>query len=289
VVSINDEPMVLPQDMILAGPKTEGKPAKFVFRRQDGTEYTKTITAIMDPKEKKYIFGIPQKQLQLITEIDPNSEAAKKGLQKGYYVWRFESTEEDWDKTGDHLWKKGNIRYSKSWDTPLDPKTIDKETQLAEVTVPPASSGALTYHTQYIYDEFYQSPTFGDALSMAWADTVRNSTSVFTVLRGLFTGDVSVNALSGPAGIGQLVYRAGNEPFFKYLFILGLISLNLGVLQFVPIPLLDGWHLLMVLIEKLKGSPVAPKIQEAFQYVGIFLVGGLILLATYNDIGRFFK
>ena len=73
-----------------------------------------------------------------------------------------------------------------------------------------------------------------------------------------------------------------------YLWFLAFLSVNLGVLQFVPIPLLDGWHLLIIGVEKLKGSPVPPKIQEKFLYVGLFIILGLLLMATSNDISRFF-
>ena len=82
---------------------------------------------------------------------------------------------------------------------------------------------------------------------------------------------------------------AVQHSFMFYFWFLAFLSVNLGVLQFAPIPLLDGWHLVMIAVEKLKGSPVAPKIQEAFQYAGLFIILTLLLLATKNDLMRFFS
>src|SRR5262249_2506134 len=126
-----------------------------------------------------------------------------------------------------------------------------------------------------------------DALSVGWTDTVRGAGSVFSVLHALLTGKMGAKALSGPLGIGRIIFQASStQEFIRYLWILGFISLNLGVLQFVPIPLLDGWHLVEVFIEKLKGSPIAPKVQQAFQMVGLVIVGTLLLYATYQDFMR---
>jgi regulator of sigma E protease len=79
---------------------------------------------------------------------------------------------------------------------------------------------------------------------------------------------------------------ASDQDFMNFLWFLGFISLNLGVLQFLPVPLLDGWHLLMLVVEKVKGAPVSMEWQIRFQYVGLFMIGSLLLLSFYNDITR---
>jgi regulator of sigma E protease len=127
----------------------------------------------------------------------------------------------------------------------------------------------------------------GEAMALAWSDLWRHSTAVFVILKGLFSRSVSLKTMSGPLGIGHLMTTvAVQEPLMYYLWFLALLSLNLGVLQFVPIPLLDGWHLVLVGIEKLRGVPVPLKVQEAFQYVGLFIILGLLVLVTRNDLLR---
>jgi regulator of sigma E protease len=82
--------------------------------------------------------------------------------------------------------------------------------------------------------------------------------------------------------------KVAENPFLYYLWFLAFLSVNLGMLQFVPLPLLDGWHILVVCVEKLKGGPLAPKFHIWAQHVGIVLILGLLLYATSNDIMRFF-
>jgi regulator of sigma E protease len=292
IVQVGDRPIQKLEDMLLAGPRSEGKQTKFIIKR-DGKLIEKELTPEKkEENENNWMFGIEPEVVRKVSQIDPNSEAYRNGLRSdgdsgpGHYVFGFMPDSEEWE--GDNpftlVWKTGKLHYASTWDAkPNDIQTLD-------LSVPPAGSSDLVFTQERQAVEKYKAPGgIGDAVSVAWSDTIRFSGSVFTVLQGLFTRDVSVQALSGPIGIGTVMVKvAGTQTLMRFLWLLAFISLNLGVLQFVPIPLLDGWHLLMVLVEKMKGSPVAPRVQEAFQYVGIFIVGALLLLATYNDIYRFF-
>jgi regulator of sigma E protease len=237
-------------------------------------------------KDASYLIGAVFSLKHRVTEVSEKSEIYKAGLRKDHYVYAFVSDpkKEVWNSTGRRFVPKvGKLVWSPEWTT--DEKLVT-QTELDTT----ADSSTLTYRERRLYRIECEAMPIGEAISAAWGDTVRYSASVFTVLKGLFTGTVGASALSGPAGIGQVMYAvASSQAFWKYMWFLGFISLNLGVLQFVPIPLLDGWHLLMVLIEKLKGSPVQPRVQEVFQYVGLFLIGGLLLMATFNDIRRIFN
>ncbi|MBI1338573.1 MAG: PDZ domain-containing protein [Phycisphaera sp.] len=108
-----------------------------------------------------------------------------------------------------------------------------------------------------------------------------------TILR-IAQGSVPLKGVSGPVGIihaGTTVTSRG----WPYLcFFLGLISVNLVVLNFLPIPIVDGGLMVFLIIEKIKGSPVNAKIQNAASLVGIALIGSLVLFVTYHDITRLF-
>lgn len=281
IVSVGGRKVEGIEDMLLAGPRSEGKPTLIVLKRGEQT-LQKELTPVRSEETESYVFGLAPREIHRVVSLREDSEAYQKGLRNGNFIIDFRANEDSWDANGKLMYESGDLAYSESW------KPEPSEIKIASVTIPKAES-SLYYTYLRTSVEHYRAGTFGEALSMAWGDTIRFSGSVFTVLRGLFTGDVSPTALSGGIGIGYAVFKvASNQTFMKFLWFLGFISLNLGVLQFVPIPLLDGWHLLMILVEKLKGSPVAPKIQEAFQYVGLFIVGSLIILATYNDIYRIF-
>lgn len=94
------------------------------------------------------------------------------------------------------------------------------------------------------------------------------------------------DAVNGPVGIGSLTYQyARMGPRFLLSF-LAIISINLGVINFLPIPVLDGGHLLFLALEKIQGRPLTERAIATFQYVGIALLLSLVLFATYNDILR---
>ena len=104
----------------------------------------------------------------------------------------------------------------------------------------------------------------------------------------MFAGDVSIKNLSGPLTIAQLAgdsAAAGVEAFLSFLV---LISLALGFMNLLPIPILDGGQIVMQAIEWLKGSPLSERVQAIGQQLGIALVVLLLGLALYNDISRQF-
>lgn len=109
-----------------------------------------------------------------------------------------------------------------------------------------------------------------------------------TMKRMFFTRSVGLENVSGPLGIfdmGGKIARAGWE---KFLFFLAIISANLAVINFLPLPIVDGGLMVFLLIEKIKGSPVSLRIQVATQMLGIVLIGGAFLFVTYQDILRMF-
>ena len=99
-------------------------------------------------------------------------------------------------------------------------------------------------------------------------------------------GEISVKNLSGPITIADYAGQSAKLGVAPYLDFLALISISLGVLNLLPIPLLDGGHLLYYMVELVKGSPVSEKAWEAGQNVGIVLLVTLMAFALYNDISR---
>ena len=113
----------------------------------------------------------------------------------------------------------------------------------------------------------------------------------FTTLKmmgKMLIGKASVKNLSGPISIAQYAGQSaemGLVPFIKFM---ALVSVSLGVLNLLPVPVLDGGHLLFFALEAIKGSPVSEKIQTFFQQVGIALLMSLMALAMVLDVQRLF-
>lgn len=113
-------------------------------------------------------------------------------------------------------------------------------------------------------------------------------TSVFSLrmLGKMIIGEVSLKNLSGPITIADYAGQSAQNGWISYVFFLALISISLGVLNLLPIPLLDGGHLMYYMLEIFKGSPVSDKAMEIGQHIGMMLLFTLMVFALYNDINR---
>jgi regulator of sigma E protease len=124
--------------------------------------------------------------------------------------------------------------------------------------------------------------SFGKALYKTW------DTSVFSLqmLGKMIIGEVSLKNLSGPITIADYAGQSAQMGWVSYFLFLALISISLGVLNLLPIPLLDGGHLMYYMMEVFKGSPVSDKAIEIGQHLGMALLFVLMAFALYNDINR---
>lgn len=128
-----------------------------------------------------------------------------------------------------------------------------------------------------------------EAVGEAFAETGRLTAATFGMLGRMITGSASLSNLSGPITIAQMAHSSARLGFSRFLFFLGLISLSLAIINLLPIPVLDGGHLMYYLVELVKGSPVSEKTQVMGQYLGILMVVGLMSLAIFNDLLRLFS
>ncbi|MCK5830471.1 MAG: RIP metalloprotease RseP [Methylococcales bacterium] len=129
----------------------------------------------------------------------------------------------------------------------------------------------------------------GDALVAAINKTWLYSTSTLKMMWNMLIGKASSENLSGPISIAQYAGQSaemGLVPFFKFL---ALVSISLGVLNLLPIPVLDGGHLMFFAAEAIKGGPISEKIQIYFQQIGMIMLMSLMIFAVFLDIGRLFQ
>jgi regulator of sigma E protease len=120
----------------------------------------------------------------------------------------------------------------------------------------------------------------------AFAETWNVTRNTLGVLRRMLTGQASLRNLSGPVTIAKVASHSADRGVPDYLYFLAILSLSLCIMNLLPIPVLDGGHLLYYLIELVKGSPVGDRVLVAGQFVGLALLAGLIGLAFYNDLFR---
>ena len=126
----------------------------------------------------------------------------------------------------------------------------------------------------------------GAALIRAAAQTWDTSIFSLKMIGRMIAGDVSWKNLSGPVTIADYAGQSARMGWTYYLKFLALISISLGVLNLLPIPILDGGHLLYYIAEIIKGGPLSERIMEIGQQIGFFLLAMLMAFAFYNDINR---
>jgi regulator of sigma E protease len=124
------------------------------------------------------------------------------------------------------------------------------------------------------------------ALGASLETTWRNTTQTFSMLGKMLTGEASTKNLSGVIGIAEVANASAGMGLPWFLQFLALVSLSLAILNLLPIPVLDGGHLLYYLVELVKGSPVSEQVMIVGQYIGLALLFTLMGLAFYNDIHR---
>lgn len=122
--------------------------------------------------------------------------------------------------------------------------------------------------------------------------TVKKTGSIFkqmgVTVGYLFTGGISLNQLSGPVGIYSVVGESSKAGVANILYLVAFLSINVGFINLLPLPAFDGGHILFLVIEAIKGSPVKPEVEEKIHGIGMLLLLLLMVVITINDIIKLF-
>ncbi len=127
------------------------------------------------------------------------------------------------------------------------------------------------------------------ALRRGWDDTLENILSIYAMIRGLAQGRVGPEGVAGPLRIAQVAYETARSSLTDLIRFLGILSINLAVINFLPIPPLDGGQMLFLAAEKVRGRPLPDSALSAGILIGIFLVFCLMIAVTYQDVTWYIK
>ncbi len=229
-----------------------------------------------------------------ILQVLPNSAALEAGLEKGDTIISYdgiptESVESITKYVHQHAGKTIELQIKRQ-DTL---KTISITPKAKQLEGSEKTIGLMGVHLAKIFSDkdrkellFVRHASLGEALSRGVSDTWQMSIMTLKVMGKLIIGEASLKNISGPVTIANYAGVSATISFTAYLSFLAIISLSLGVLNLLPIPMLDGGHLFYYLIEIIKGSPVSEKFEAVGTQIGMVLVGMLMVLAIYNDITR---
>ena len=130
--------------------------------------------------------------------------------------------------------------------------------------------------------------SFFESLSKGTYETYNLSIKTLQFIGKMLTGNMGTENLSGPIGIAQMAGNTAQAGFIPFMYLMALLSISLGVLNLLPIPVLDGGQLTLLGIEAIRGKPLSEKTENVIYTGGALMVGALMIFAVFNDIARFF-
>lgn len=230
----------------------------------------------------------PQPTLPVVGKVEPGKPAALAGLQAGDRIIAINGQKiSRFNDIGDKI--KALTGTSPTLDFRIRRDGHSQTLSIKPTWVDPGDGGG----TRWIIGVLPTNPPtatvrYGplNAMGKAFAITWDKTATTFELIGKMLTGHASTRNLSGVITIAQVANTSAQMGFAYFLSFLGLISLSLAVLNLLPIPVLDGGHLLYYLIELVKGRPVSERTMVAGQFVGMALIVALVGLAFYNDILR---
>jgi regulator of sigma E protease len=224
-----------------------------------------------------------------IAYVSPESAASKAGLLKGDKILQIDGTLlPNWGQT---------VAYIKARPSEDIEMTIGRDGQIqrifATLGVQETDTGRIgILGVSPVFEQwpsglvFEQQHNLFSAVGLGIDKTWRLMTLSVDMIGKLFTGDVSVKSLSGPVSIAQGAGMSASFGLVYFLSFLALISVNLGIINLFPLPMLDGGHLMYYLIEWVTGKPVSEEVQEIGFRIGAVILFSLMSIAIFNDIMR---
>jgi regulator of sigma E protease len=167
---------------------------------------------------------------------------------------------------------------------------LERDNQEITVRAQPDESWPLVSRGLLLQPEMrlVKADNVGEALSMGWGRTWDFVTGIYGNLRALATGQVSTDLMSGPIAVAEAAYTVADEDFYQYALFLGIISINLAIVNFLPIPVLDGGHMVFLIYEKLMSRPASRQVRIATTYLGLALIFSLMAFVIYLDLKKKF-
>jgi regulator of sigma E protease len=245
--------------------------------------------------------GIAYRVNTTVEAVEPNSPAAKKEIRKDdkivavrFYDFGKKQTDEgkpqkEWTELKADQWA-AVFNELQSKDIPKLDLRIERDDGKEEITLeavedetwPRDDRGLLLVPAR----QLQKADNLGQALAMGVSETWNFTSQIFLSLRALATRRESVKNMMGPLGIAQTAFGLAGEDFDQFLIFLGIIGVNLAVINFLPIPVLDGGHMVFLIYEWVRGKPAPESVRVAATYIGLAMIASLMILVIYLDVKR---
>ncbi|MBW1645311.1 MAG: RIP metalloprotease RseP [Deltaproteobacteria bacterium] len=236
-----------------------------------------------------YFFGVPSLNTK-IGEVNPDLPAFAAGIEAGDRVLAINGTRvENWEELSRLIKKsRGDLltielqRGDEVVTVKVRPKKIESRNIFGEPVVTYVVGITAAGETNIL-----KYPP-GRALVAGMVETWKIAKLTLVSFVKLIERVIPAKTLGGPIMIAQMAGQQAKAGLLNLLYFMGIISINLGILNLFPVPILDGGHIVFILIEMVRGKPVSVKKMEIAQQIGLFILISLMVYVFYNDLTRIF-
>ncbi len=251
---------------------------------RDGTRVTLKITPTAVTKYRLGVLGVQPIRRPQVLGVTAGNPAEKAGLKRGDVLLAVGgesglSREEIIRK----IQKNGST-------TPLV-FSVSRDGQLQDIPITPEGrEGSTTIGAYIAHEEFeHVDPTILQAFKISWNENIEATRQIASTLAGLFTRDTPVNQLMGPVAIAELSASAAQLSWLYLFELMATISLNLGLLNLLPIPILDGGQIAILGLEGLFRRDMSVRVKEAILLAGAAVIILLMVTVIFNDVARLIR
>jgi regulator of sigma E protease len=294
VVKVNGKDISTKSELLDAVAKSKGQPISIEVRRE-GQAKPLTVTPVQVPgdvatgEDPLFTIGVEETP-PLVTSVMHGSPASAAGLQAGDRVVSIEGH-------AIYSWAQMTTQVKEHPQKPLRVEVLRNGQRVALTVTPTAEK--VTANGQTV--EVGKIGISGPGRSLMRSDNPLEAayhgleatwgwTELTTIgLYKMIVGDISSKNIGGPLTIANISGEAASQGASSVVFLIAILSINLGVLNLLPIPILDGGHLLFFLIEGILRKPLGERQRELAQQVGLVLLVGVMIFAFWNDLERIFS
>lgn len=221
----------------------------------------------------------------LIREVDAGSPAANAGLQAGDIIKRVDNKAVD---NGPDLMYKIQLNLGNEIGVDFERAGVLMSTSLTPRYSPPEGQGAIgvKYDPRYNLRTVERSDPFWEAIPKGFQRTWETLVLFKNGIAQMFAGGGNSREVAGPIGIAKISGEVAREGFSPLFTLVALLSLNLAIINMLPIPALDGGRVLFLAIEAIRGKPIPPKKEAMVHMIGFAILIMLVLVVSYFDIAR---
>ena len=246
---------------------------------RDGRVSTVTVRSVADARDQSGVIGVLPDMHPYVFYVEPGSRAEKAGLKVDDVII---SIDGEWTAFQEQV--IGAIARNGGREIELIVQRGNEQLKLRGTPEQRSPRPMLGFRSTNHTKSFKPGPL--EALRMSVQQNIENSGLIFRTLGGLFTGATSVRSLQGPVGIAQLSGESAAEGFLSLLGLMAMLSINLGIINLMPVPVLDGGHILIMALEGIARRDFSMQVKEKMLLAGFVVLMMLMVTVIYNDLTR---